>query len=555
MSIRWDPLLVRHLAAELDGTLSRARLRALRFDGARRDLALLFRDRTLLWRLHPERGWLRRGDAVEPAPSDVRIRARVRAVTAPPDERLLRIVLLPERGGRPHDLIVELLGNRLNAIVTEGEEAVIRHVLVRREGARPLRVGARWSPPEPTGRSGADGPLSLDAWRSELAAVEPAERGRRLVRRIAWTSPLNAETILGSAGAAGHAHDAPSGTADLEAAFHRWRALVGADGLEPVLLRTERGLQPYPAPLGGLSFERTASLVEAFERCAAEAVEEGEAAIPLAIGPELLERLDDAVRQHERRVARLRAELAGLEDPASLRAIGDLILARFGDIRSGAEEVELSGFDGAPVRVALDPALAPHENADRYYDRAGRSERAATRLPELIAGAERDVSRFEALRTRAVAGEADADEIRAALPARMERKAGGAVALPYRTFRSSGGLEIRVGRGARHNDDLTFRHSAPGDVWLHARHTAGAHVVLRWPGEGAPPARDLAEAATLAALHSKARTSGSVPVDWTFRKYVRKPRGAPPGSVVPDRVSTLFVEPDPALEEALADPA
>jgi predicted ribosome quality control (RQC) complex YloA/Tae2 family protein len=118
-------------------------------------------------------------------------------------------------------------------------------------------------------------------------------------------------------------------------------------------------------------------------------------------------------------------------------------------------------------------------------------------------------------------------------------------------FRSSGGLEIRVGRGARHNDELTFHHSAPGDVWLHARHVGGAHVILRWPGPGNPPARDLAEAATLAALHSKARTSGSVPVDWTLRKYVRKPRKAPPGRVTVERVETLFVRPEPSLLDAL----
>jgi predicted ribosome quality control (RQC) complex YloA/Tae2 family protein len=125
--------------------------------------------------------------------------------------------------------------------------------------------------------------------------------------------------------------------------------------------------------------------------------------------------------------------------------------------------------------------------------------------------------------------------------------------LPYRVYRSSGGLEIRVGRGAQRNDDLTFHHSSPNDVWLHARHAAGAHVVLRWSEEGNPPARDLAEAATLAALHSRARSAGSVPVDWTRRKYVRKPRKAPAGTVVLERAQTLFVRPDAALEERLKE--
>jgi predicted ribosome quality control (RQC) complex YloA/Tae2 family protein len=40
-------------------------------------------------------------------------------------------------------------------------------------------------------------------------------------------------------------------------------------------------------------------------------------------------------------------------------------------------------------------------------------------------------------------------------------------------------------------------------------------------------------------------------VDWTRRKHVRKPRGAAPGAVLPDRVHTLFVEPDAAVEERL----
>ncbi len=158
---------------------------------------------------------------------------------------------------------------------------------------------------------------------------------------------------------------------------------------------------------------------------------------------------------------------------------------------------------------------------------------------------------------RVEAREATAEEIRNVLLERELRARtpqGGAVpALPYRVYRTSGGLEVRVGRGSASNDDLTFRHSRPDDIWLHARDSAGAHVILRWDGKGAPPARDLHAAAVPAAVNSKARTSGSVPVDWTHWKHVRKPRKSPPGTVVPDRVKTLFVEPDLTLPDRLRE--
>jgi predicted ribosome quality control (RQC) complex YloA/Tae2 family protein len=272
---------------------------------------------------------------------------------------------------------------------------------------------------------------------------------------------------------------------------------------------------------------------------------------------EVLAALETAVDEALRRCTSLEAELDRAEDPDTLRARGDLLLARLDEFPAGSEEVTLEGFDGRLVSVHIDPRLSGPENAAAYYDRASRSARARERLPTLLSRARTEAHRLEELLDRARAGDAGAAEIRGALPEAPLRGRGpprASAALPYHRYVSSGGLEIRVGRGAGFNDDLTFRHSAPDDVWLHARHAAGAHVILRWGKPGSPPRRDLEEAAVLAAVNSKARTAGSVPVDWTFRKYVRKPRGTPPGTVVPQRVRTVFVAPDPDVAERLTRP-
>ena len=68
-----------------------------------------------------------------------------------------------------------------------------------------------------------------------------------------------------------------------------------------------------------------------------------------------------------------------------------------------------------------------------------------------------------------------------------------------------------------------------------------------------PPARDLEEAAVLAAWHSKSRGASLVPVDWTRRKYVRKARRGPPGQVLVQQAETVFVAPDERVERGLRD--
>ena len=552
MPIVWDSLLVATTAAALDHRLARARLRAVHLDYEARRLRLHFREATVVFLLHPDELGMRVLEPTDPGSEARPLAATLRGVEAPPDDRVLVFHLRRVRGSPAEAaVVVELMGNYTNAALVEGPERVIRHLLRETGGARPLAVGRSWSAPPPTRREGVEKDPGPDRWRAALD-VPPESRRRALLGAFAWTSGLNAPALLapidGPDGPEG-----PEGRDGWARSYERWRALrVLARGEVPpraVVLDGRRGGQPYPCPLEGVAGEPAPDLLAAFEAAALEGPAPGALLLPRA----LVAALSEQVERARARVASLEEEAAGLPDPDAVRATGDLLLARFKDVPRGVDEVTLTGFDGAPLVIALDPTATPDANARAYYDRAARAERAAERLPGLIGDARQRWRELDGLLERARAGEADVDTVEAALPARTPAAAGesGGASLPYRRYRSSGGLEVRVGRGARTNDDLTFHHSAPDDIWLHARHAAGAHVILRWQGEGNPPARDLAEAAVLAALASKARTSGSVPVDWTRRKYVRKPRKAPPGAVLPDRVQTLFVEPDPALEERL----
>lgn len=548
-AIRYDALLVRDFAHELNRTLAGARLDAASLDRESRRVTLRTRaarrDRpdppSLLWQLHPESGHITapQQDAGSGGNVQLGTPTTITRVHAPPDERL--IVLDLEAPGAPASaarrIIIELVTNQWNAVAVGADDRITAVLRESARGNRVLRAGAAYEQPMRSARAGATSPVDDAAWHEALGAVPAGERLNALLRFAAYTSPLNAAAIIGNA-------DVTADREALDLALARYRSLVWTAVRTPVLLRLDGRWQPYsrpePAPVAA---EPADTLLAAFGAAAERA-----AAAPAASDSvdRALAALAERLEAVHRRMRRLRDEQAGASaDAAQLRRLADLLLAQLHRVERGAGHVALDDFEGGTVALELDPTMNAADNAARLYDTARKRDRAAHRIPGLLRSSAAERTRIERLAERVRTGEAPPEDV-----VKLRRTAPGAgPALPYREYRTSGGLEVRVGRGSRANDELTFRHSRPNDVWLHARDAAGAHVILRWDRKDEnPPASAIAEAAMLAALFSRARTSGTVAVDWTRRKHVRKPRKAAPGLVIPERVKTVFVEPDAAAE-------
>jgi hypothetical protein len=125
-----------------------------------------------------------------------------------------------------------------------------------------------------------------------------------------------------------------------------------------------------------------------------------------------------------------------------------------------------------------------------------------------------------------------------------------------RRYVLAGGWEVLVGRSNRENDILTHKLAKAEDLWFHARGVAGSHVILRCAGRGAKPPKTIIEqTAAIAAHFSKARTSAMVPVVYTEKRYVRKPRKATPGLAVCLREKVVMVRPSaPTAAEESSNP-
>jgi len=343
--------------------------------------------------------------------------------------------------------------------------------------------------------------------------------------------------------------------------------------------------EPWQAPPGRAGTEEAPSIAEAFPEPdePAVSVQRGHAhraplsfRVECALAPQaeadaadLLRR--DLVRRLERRLGRTQRALTGLARRAEAalgaeraRQDGELLKAAQGEIPRGLGSVELPDYfdpETAPRTITLDPKLSAGENAEAYFARYKKLLRSAEGLDEERARHESKTSALEALLERLHRGEEAPEELeREALEGGLleerqeadERKRKTpAKRLPYKTFTACRGSEVRVGRAARDNDQLTFRHANGNDLWLHTADAPGSHVVLRLPGKEDPDAEEVLDAATLAVHFSPLSEASRADVHVARVKEVKKPRGAKPGLVTLSGGKTLHVRMQPERIERL----
>lgn len=257
--------------------------------------------------------------------------------------------------------------------------------------------------------------------------------------------------------------------------------------------------------------------------------------------------VQSGLKKAKGRLNSARKSLRKLETQRSFEELGHILMGHLHALAEGAESVELEDFyNGGTVKIALDPDLSPHKNAEKYYEKHRAAGKKLAHAKNALEEAEARALEWEAV-AEAFAEVDQIKKLRAfhqAYQDKLEKQNRAAKAeAPYRRFFMDG-WEIRVGKSARKNDELTARHCRKHDLWLHAKDYSGSHVVLRREPGQQPPLAVLEYAAGLAAWFSKGRKNNLVPVSYCERRYVRKPRGLPPGAVRMEREEVIMIEPE-----------
>lgn len=262
-------------------------------------------------------------------------------------------------------------------------------------------------------------------------------------------------------------------------------------------------------------------------------------------------RLAERTRRRLKKAAGLRRGLEqkklSAEDAERVLRDGELLKAHSHELGRGLQCAVVADWfeEGSPERtIPLDPRLSALDNAEKFFARYKKLVRAGANVDEELERVHEREARLAELLERIAAPELDAEGL-----AQLAEEAVAAGLLepeqeadprkrkpseprrPYRRFAGLAGSEIRVGRSARDNDQLTFRGANGNDLWLHTADAPGSHVILKLAKNAEPDSEELLDAAHLAIHFSPLREARKADVHVALRKFVHKPRGAKPGLV------------------------
>lgn len=265
---------------------------------------------------------------------------------------------------------------------------------------------------------------------------------------------------------------------------------------------------------------------------------------------ELIRRVENELQKNRHKLKKQEKELLATDNAEEFRQKGELLTTFLHQVPNDQKQVILDNYyTNQPITIALDKALTPNQNAQRYFKRYQKLKEAVKYLTDLIEETKATILYLESVETVLnQAGLEEITEIREELIQtgfirRRQREKIQKRKKPEQYLASDGKTIIYVGRNNLQNEELTFKMARKEELWFHAKNIPGSHVVIS--GNLDPSDEVKTDAAELAAYFSQGRLSNLVQVDMIEVKKLNKPTGGKPGFVTYTGQKTLRVTPDP----------
>lgn len=258
-----------------------------------------------------------------------------------------------------------------------------------------------------------------------------------------------------------------------------------------------------------------------------------------------------AIKKIEKRLILISEKIEECKGAEDIKLKGELITSNLYALQRGMSSFEAINYydeNCGKIKIILDKTLTPAQNAQAYYKKYAKLKRTYLSVNSQRAEAEEKLNYYLSILSHVNSADnvSDLEEIKEELALsglintesakkKKERE------VSFRTF-TIDGFKVFAGKSNMQNEKL-LKVLSGGDIWLHTQKYHSSHVGIVTEGKEVPQ-NVLLAAAEICAYYSDGKDGTKIPVDYTFKKYVKKPPKANLGFCIYTNYSTILVDPD-----------
>jgi predicted ribosome quality control (RQC) complex YloA/Tae2 family protein len=247
--------------------------------------------------------------------------------------------------------------------------------------------------------------------------------------------------------------------------------------------------------------------------------------------------LKHQIAHFDKKIKSNELKLSILRNDDHQKELGDIIMANLYELKAGMNTV-FDFYNNKEISIKIPDNIAPIQFAEKIYRKHKNKNLEIESVEKNL-----QKSLYQLTQLNIQLKEIESSTNYKLISKKVKQKeTSKPIVPPFYTFEMDG-YEILCGKSAQSNDLLTFKIAKREDYWLHAQGVSGSHVIIKNPNKKTIDKSIIEYAAQISAFNSSAKNSDLVPVQYTRRKYVSKPRGAAPGAVNVLQYDTVIVSP------------
>lgn len=250
------------------------------------------------------------------------------------------------------------------------------------------------------------------------------------------------------------------------------------------------------------------------------------------------------------KLANLNDDLEKARENLIYNDYGILLQTNFYLLKKGQSEITVENFltDNSMITIKLNPLKDPRANLALIFNKARKAKTSLSETAKQKEICEKEILYLETLLFQiSIANNDEIENIKDEITKLGYIKSQSKFKNKNKKISFDKMIvddhEILIGKCNTQNEALTHTIGLPNDYWFHAKDIPGSHVIVRCKKDEVLSEAVIRAASNAAAYFSKAKSSSSVPVDYTRVRYIKKIPGQKGYHVTYTNQKTIYIDP------------